>query len=172
MKSNHWIKMEEIKKIIMFWSIYLCREHFGGSKRGQTTKVAIETFFYNMIPPDVEVALMIPPISSCLVSKLCYDRFSWISYFLKMSHSQSNSRSNCILTHYIRNCVCTNVLIILWDVQKKLRIMIQSFLEISRKVEESFCHGKNSDCVELSFEAAPLRRFSSSDCRFSCIFTS
>ena len=63
--------------------------------------------------------------------------------FLQMSHSQSNSRSNCILTHYIRNCVCTNVLIILWDVQKKLRIMIQSFLEISRKVEEYFCHGKN-----------------------------
>ena len=134
-------RWKESRKSSCFDRFTFVGSTLGGQKGVKLQKLLLKLFFYNMIPPDVEVALMIPPISSWLVSKLCYDRFCWISYFFLMSHSQSNSRSNCILTHYIRNCVCTNVLIILWDVQKQLRIMIQSLLEISRKFEELFCHG-------------------------------
>ena len=121
------------KKITMFWTIYLWREHFEGSKRGQIQTNPIETIFPQHDPSwrwggvddsgDLE--------RSC--SKIVLRSNCWISDFWKWAILKAISKQNCILP-LCRNCGCTNVLLLLWDVQKLFRIMIQSFFEHFQKV--------------------------------------
>ena len=63
--------------------------------------------------------------------------FAKYSIFMQMSRYQSNSLSNCILTRYTRNCVCTKCS------HNSLRCsknVWNHFLETFRKFEEHFCH--------------------------------
>ena len=76
MKYDHWVKMEGNQENHCVLNGLCLKRDFEGPKRGKKPQFPLKHCFPNMIPPDVEVALMILAILSCLASKLCYDRIS------------------------------------------------------------------------------------------------
>ena len=121
------------KKITMFWTIYLWREHFEGSKRGQMKNNPIETLFSQHDPSWRWGGVDDSGDLAVLHQNCVTIEFAEFQIFWKWAILKAISKQNCILP-LCRNCGCTNVLILLWDVQKLFRIMIQSFFEHFQKV--------------------------------------
>ena len=121
------------KKITMFWTIYLWREHFEGSKRGQMPKMPIKTLFSQHDPSWRWGGVDDSGDLAVLHQNCVTIEFTEFQIFWKWAVLKAISKQNCILP-LCRNCGCTNVLILLWDVQKLFRIMIQSFFEHFQKV--------------------------------------
>ena len=68
MKYDHWVKMEgNQENHHVLNDLPLKRALWGVKKGSNAKKILLKHCFSNMIPPDVEVALMIPAISlSCI----------------------------------------------------------------------------------------------------------
>ena len=133
MKYDHWVKMEGNQENHHVLNDLPLKRALWGVKKGSNAKNS----YWNIVFPTWSLLTLRWRWwfrrSRCLASKLCYDRICWISDFWKWAILKAISKQNCILP-LCRNCGCTNVLILLWDVQKLFRIMIQSFFEHFQKV--------------------------------------
>ena len=130
MKYNHWVKMEGNQENHHVLNHLPLKRALWGVKKGSNAKKS----YWNIVFPTWSLLTLRWRWwfrrSRCLASKLCYDR---ISDFWKWTVLKAISKQNCILP-LCRNCGCTNVLILLWDIQQLFRIMIQSFFEHFQKV--------------------------------------
>ena len=130
MKYDHWAKMEGSQENHHVLNDLPLKRALWGVKKGSNAKKS----YWNIVFPTWSLLTLRWRWwfrrSRCLASKLCYDEFQ---IFWKRAILKAISKQKCILP-LCRNCGCTNVVILLWDVQKLFRIMIQLFFEHFQKV--------------------------------------
>ena len=127
--------------MIRFFQICEGTVHFEGQKEAIFRFQSCETMGSQLCPPPTTayrqngVGSTLDLRWSCIKNVLRSILLNLI--FFANGHSQSNSRSNCVLTGYTRNCVCTKCF------HNSLRCsknVWNHFLETFRKFEEHFCH--------------------------------
>ena len=133
MKYNHWVKMEGNQENHHVLNDLPLKRALWGVKKGSNAKNS----YWNIVFPTWSLLTLRWRWwfrrFYCLHQNCVTIEFSEFQIFWKRAILKAVSKQKCILP-LCRNCGCTNVVILLWDVQKLFRIMIQSFFEHFQKV--------------------------------------